>query len=238
MPSSPQGDQGMDWWLGFSQCWTPGRDGCVVWWDAWAAAGALAAVITTAVLGVVTYRLGRAANEASQLAVSLAGQESHRQRARDRKERILLLLQITGEISTNLDRVNALHAHLSEQESEGYFAANRAYRKDIVENMALITFPLTEKLADRYHYLDDVTGPKLVRAIGLYDSMRNNSETLLDGQSIPDLVGAHELLCLLLPRISHDLEVVRAAAAAAVRECGIDDARIAAAALAYREGEP
>lgn len=224
----------MNWWLGFSQCWPPGQNGCVVWWDAWAAMGALAAVITTAVLGVVTYRLGKAANVASQLAVSLASKESERQLARDRKERILLLMQITGEISTNRERLNALHAHLSEKESEGYFVADLAYRKDFMENMGLVAFPVTEKLADRYHYLDDLTGPRLVRAIGLFASMRNNYEILLNEQPVAELVKAHKLLVLVLPRIADDLEVVRLACASAVRECKVDDARIAGAAL--REG--
>lgn len=221
----------MDWWFGFSQCWPPGQDGCVVWWDAWAALGAMAAVITTAVLGVVTYRLGKAANVASQLAVSLASQESQRQLARDRKERILLLIQITGEISTNRERVNALHAHLSQMESEGYFAADVGYRKDFMENMGLVAFPITEKLADRYHYLDDLTGTKLVRAMGLFASMRNNYEVLLNEQPVEELVRAHGLLRLVLPRIAEDLEAVRLACAGAVRECGVDDAGIAGAAL-------
>lgn len=221
----------MDWWFGFSQCWPPGQDGCVVWWDAWAAVGAWAAVITTALLGFVTYRLGKTANDASQLAVSLASQETKRQLARDRKERILLLIQITGEISTNRERVKELHAHLSRMESEGYFAASVAYRKDVMENMGLIAFPITENLADRYHYLDDLTGTKLVRAMGLLASTRSNYEVLLNEQPVDELVRAHGLLRMVLPRIAEDLEAVRLACAGAVRECGVDDAGFGGAAL-------
>lgn len=220
----------MDWWVGFSQCWPPGQGGCVVWWDAWAAIGAFAAVITTAVLGVVTYRLGKAANVASKLAVSLASKEAQRQLARDRKERILLLMQVTPEISANRERINALHAHLSKEESEGFFLADVAYRKEFMEDMGQVAFPLTEKLADRYHYLDDQTGPRLVRGMGLFVSLHNNYRALLNEQPVEELAKAHKLLLAVLPRIAADLEVVRVACGAAVRECGVDNPRIADAA--------
>lgn len=45
MAASPQGDQGMSWWNAVSTCWPPGQDGCVVWWDAWAAMGTMVGVL-------------------------------------------------------------------------------------------------------------------------------------------------------------------------------------------------
>ncbi|MGV6483206.1 hypothetical protein ACTUVJ_000246 [Stenotrophomonas indicatrix] len=35
----------MSWWNAVSTCWPPGHDGCVVWWDAWAAMGTMTGVL-------------------------------------------------------------------------------------------------------------------------------------------------------------------------------------------------
>ncbi|MFT4408469.1 hypothetical protein ACLMOV_02390 [Stenotrophomonas muris] len=35
----------MSLWNAFSTCWPPGQDGCVVWWDAWAAMGTMIGVL-------------------------------------------------------------------------------------------------------------------------------------------------------------------------------------------------
>lgn len=35
----------MSWWNAFSTCWPPGQDGCVIWWDAWAAMGTMIGVL-------------------------------------------------------------------------------------------------------------------------------------------------------------------------------------------------
>ncbi|MBA0258303.1 hypothetical protein D7U93_11195 [Stenotrophomonas maltophilia] len=222
-------------WNGVSPCLAPGVGGCVVWWDAWAAIGALMGVLATTVLGVFTYRLGRAANRASALAVEIAGNEAKRQADRDRKERILLLLQITGEVSTNIERILELHAHLSDPLSEGYFVVNADYRNDFMNSMKRVAFPLAERLADRYHYLDGLTGPTLVRAIGMFSTMADNYVALLAEQPEAELRKAYRLLFTMLPIVAQDLEVVRLACAEAVKESRIDDARVARLALSVAD---
>lgn len=239
MPANPQGDLAMNYleqfWQGISPCMEPGIGGCVVWWDAWAAIGALLGVLATMVLGIFTYRLGRVANRASALAVEIAGNEARRQAERDKKERILLLLQITGEVSANKERILELHAHLSKPMSEGYFVGNAVYRNDFMTNLKRVTFPLADRLADRYHYLDGLTGPTLVRAIGMFSTMADNYVALLDEQPEAELRTAYRLLFTMLPIVAQDLEVVRLACAEAVKESRIDDARIARLALAVAD---
>ncbi|WP_143062945.1 hypothetical protein [Stenotrophomonas indicatrix] len=62
MLASPMGDQGMSWWKAFSTCWPPGQDGCVVWWDAWAAVGTVLAVVVA--LGLALVEHGRRRKDA------------------------------------------------------------------------------------------------------------------------------------------------------------------------------
>jgi len=238
MPPNPQGDQGMSMLDGVSQCLWPSKE-CVVWWDAWAAAGSLTSVAATVILGFVTYRLGRAANRASQLAVDLASQETKRQDERDRKEAILLLMQITGEVSTNRERIAGLHAQLLQPGSAVNFFADLQYRAEFMRSMGSVVFPLVDKLADRYHYLDDLIGVTLVRAVGLYATLHVNYQALLDEHDVEEVMRAHALLLTVLPAVVEDLEVVRLACAEAVRVSGIDNARIArhAAAVAEASGQ-
>lgn len=221
----------MSRWDGVFRCEKLGVEDCVVWWDAVGAMGTLVAIVTTAILGYVTYRLGKTANSASQLAVRLAGEEAIRQAARDKKERILLLVQITGEVTTNRGRILELHEHLAEPDSQARFVENSAYRADFMERMSRVSFPLVERLADRYHYLDGKTGPTLIRAVGMFATMQGSYLILLDEQPEGELRSAHALLFTMLPIIADDLEVVRLACSDAIRESGIDDARIARLAL-------
>lgn len=62
----------MSLWSGFSPCMNLGVDGCVVWWEAWAAVAAGGAALVTGVLGYVTYRLAVATTEATKTSVELA----------------------------------------------------------------------------------------------------------------------------------------------------------------------
>lgn len=62
MPSRRKGNLVMRWWNAFSTCWPPGQNGCVVWWDAWAAIGTLLAVAVA--LGLALIEHGRRRREA------------------------------------------------------------------------------------------------------------------------------------------------------------------------------
>lgn len=62
----------MSLWSGISPCMNLGVDGCVVWWEAWAAIAAGGAALVTGVLGYVTYRLAVATTEATKTSVKLA----------------------------------------------------------------------------------------------------------------------------------------------------------------------
>jgi hypothetical protein len=63
----------MSWLKAFSTCWPPGQDGCVVWWDAWAAIGTVLAVGVALFLALVEQGRRRkdAAGRSQWIAVAL-----------------------------------------------------------------------------------------------------------------------------------------------------------------------
>ncbi|MBN4936493.1 hypothetical protein JY409_00255 [Stenotrophomonas maltophilia] len=62
----------MSLWSGISPCMNLGVDGCVVWWEAWAAIAAGIAAAVTGVLGYMTFRLGVATTNATKASVDVA----------------------------------------------------------------------------------------------------------------------------------------------------------------------
>lgn len=221
----------MDFLDALSTCWWLGK-ACLPKWEAWAALASIAAVVTTGILGVVTYRLGKAANRASTLAVALAGRQAQEEDFRGHTERLLVLLQVAAEVISNMTFLQELVRQLSEQTSEGYFVVNRDYRGEVVRDLAQITFPVSMGLMDRLHYLDRGTSSRLVRAIGLLRTIGDSFSKVYVDPSPDELRQAHVQLHRNLPLAVADLAVVRQACEAAVRELGISDAAVVRAAMA------
>lgn len=221
----------MDFLDALSMCWWLGKE-CVPKWEAWAAIASIAAVVTTGILGVVTYRLGKAANRASRLAVALAGRQAKEGEFRGHTERLLVLLQVAAEVIANTGFLQELVRQLSEDTSEAYFVVNADYRREVVMDLAQITFPISAGLMDRLHYLDRGTSSRLVRAIALLRTISDSFSKVRVDPSPAELRQAHVQLHRNLPLAIADLEVVRQACEAAVRELGIADAAVVRAAMA------
>lgn len=221
----------MDFLNALSECWWLGQQ-CVPSWNAWAGFGALASVATTGILGMFTYRLGKAANRASDLAVELAANEYKRQEQRDSREQVLVLMQIAGEITTNRKKVLEIIEHLSAVGSQAYLMVSREYRADLLANLKKISFPLTADVTDRLHYLDSLVGATLVRATAMFSSIQAPFLAELENLEEEERRQAHEILTFTLSLIAEDLELVRLACEAAIKQVGIDDARVARQALA------
>jgi len=193
--------------------------------------GAIAAVLSTSVLIVFTYRLGRAANRASHTAVEIAHAESRRQAFRDAKERVLVLMQITGEVSTKREHILDIVRHLGEDGSEAYFLVNQHYREDVFGHIARINFPLTVALTDRVHYLESKVGGSLVRAVGLFRTIQENYLEEREGVTQEEWGEVFRLLGLTLPAVAADLALVQNACKLAVAELGLENYDLAKAAV-------
>jgi len=167
----------MDFLEALSVCWWLGQE-CVPKWEAWAAVAGIAAVVTTGSLGVLTYRLGKAANRASNLAVALAGRQAKDQEFRGHTERLLVLLQVAAEVITNANYLQEIMQLLSEEGSEAYFVVNAEYRGDVARCLAKVSFPMSTTLMDRLHYLDRGTSSRLVRANALLRTISESFSTL------------------------------------------------------------
>lgn len=228
----------MSMWEGVSRCWPPGTDGCVIWWDAWVvfysalgAGIAALAVLATVFLGTMTLRLGQAANAASAAAVKIADEEARRQRRRDKKERTLVLVQINAEVLRNREQIVKLYTKVTQPQAVQSFSLNTNFRESLLEDILKIEFPITEKLTDRLHYLDDIVGPTLVRCIGVLGSTAQSLRA-----QVPQVVTENYKDHLLLLQCSlgvlvEDLGTVRAACSSEIARSQIDAKRIARGSL-------
>ncbi|MDQ4681406.1 hypothetical protein [Stenotrophomonas maltophilia group sp. RNC7] len=243
MPADPQRQFDMcliifyllDWgllaqiWSGMSPCMTPGLGDCVVWWDAFAAVGAIGAVIATVVLGVFTYRLGVAANNASDAALKLAADEEKRQKTREGREKTLVLVQINGEVTDNQKELADIHRRLDGPLADELFVTDDIFRQAMLDRLTKVEFPITNQLVDRLHYLDDPIGPALVRCVAMLRSLNRKGAAVRDGRDRTNTREHYQVLCIATQVLSEDLESVRLACAKAIIDSGVDASRIARA---------
>ncbi|WP_188489290.1 hypothetical protein [Stenotrophomonas maltophilia] len=224
-------------WSGFSPCMTPGQGDCVVWWDAWAAGGTWAAAVVASVgiavawigIGVTTgsayfvWRLGAEANRASNLAVSIAKSEADRQRSRDRKERVLVLLQLNGEVSRNQKIAGQLRQTIGDPVGSKKFVDDYIFRSDVIKDLTTIEFPTAERLVDRLHYLGEAEGPALARSVGMIESLNREYENGMGQPDQQNLILHRAAICLVLDAMIIDLGLISAACRAEIIESGIDN---------------
>lgn len=233
---------------GVSQCWPLAKD-CVVWWDAWAAIGALAGawvaliavavslltVLSTVFLGIMTLNLGRAANQASETAVEISRVDFERQRYRDETERLLVLVQIAGEIATGHDWIVAEIERLASGDSRRSFAESANYRSNVFRRLAGLQFPISESVTDRLHYLDRGVSSKLLRSTNMLKMLQAYGHTWGSPGSVVKLDDAHGVLAVTLHIVKCDLGDVRSACQAAVQDAGIAVPNIAEDYEKFRE---
>lgn len=104
----------MSVWSGISPCMNLGVDGCVVWWEAWAAIAAGIAAAVTGVLGYMTFRLGVATTSATRTSVEIAAAVKRRDDELKVREMQFLGRLIFPEIVQNAVHYKKLSVELSQ----------------------------------------------------------------------------------------------------------------------------
>ncbi|TGW19223.1 hypothetical protein E4417_10485 [Stenotrophomonas maltophilia] len=203
-----------------SQCWWLGKT-CAPEWEAWAVAVGGVAVVTTAVLGIVTYRLGKVANRASAAAVKIAGFQADKQAYREESERLLVLVQIIAEVSSNAGLLGHLLGLLSQENSEAAFITDKDFQNRIFGRLNKLSFPSLERVRDRLHYLDRKTAACFVRAIGMFELLQSGDKHRDGTETQDELRTGFRALRVTIPWIIEDLRVVEAEGVAAVNRLGI-----------------
>jgi hypothetical protein len=211
----------LDFLDALGSCWWLSKT-CLPNWGAWSAAAGVAAVVTTAILGFVTYRLGKAANRASAVAVQIAGSQAEKQAYRDESERLLVLMQITVEVSGNAQLLSHLLGLLSQPGSEAVFTSNKSYQDGIFNRLNRLSFPSTEQVQDRLHYLDRATGASLVRAVGMFRLLQSSDKHRDGTETKDELRAGLSAMRETIPLIVGDLQLVEAECVAAVHRLGLN----------------
>lgn len=211
----------MEFFDALSRCWWLGKE-CVPEWDAWAAGAGFAAVVATVILGVVTYRLGRVANSATSLATEIALHQVKREDFRSETEELLVLIQITGEVSTNRQRISDLLGELhGGGVGEAHFVLDESTRRNVFTQIERIRFPLTAAVTDRLHFLDRKIAACLLRATSIIALVQDGCASASPDDTREEHKDAHNALLKVLPMVVADLEVVRVACEQSVNRLGI-----------------
>lgn len=225
---------------GVSQCWPLAKD-CVVWWDAWAAIGAVAsawvglvalkvsvgAVLATIFLGYMTLNLGVAANKASDAAVALAAREAEIREKRDHDESLILLLRVAGEISDTQTYLRNIREDVAPENGGKEFLESHEVRERVLSEWKQIRFPNYEACVDRLHYLPVAVAGRMARLVGLHGSFDSGirDEPTPPQEQAAEALAAFELISRLLLR---DIDVIQVACMDAVCQLEMDDAKVVA----------
>lgn len=217
----------MEFFDALSNCWWLGKQ-CVPEWDAWAAGAAFVAVVATVILGVVTFRLGKAANKATALATDIALHQVKAEEFRSETEELLVLVQVTGEVSINQQRVSDLLVHLDGGGlGDVHFIRSEKFRSEIFAQIESLRFPLTEAVTGRLHYLDRKIAARLIRAAALVSIVQDGCRNASPHDTEDDLRHAHGGLVKVLPMVIADLKIVRIACEESVTRLGIENRDLA-----------
>jgi len=161
------------------------------------------------------------------LAVSIAKSEAERQNEKDRKERILVLFQLNGEVSRNIKKIASLQGRLLDFVGSQRFVQDYVFRSDVIEELATIKFPTVDALVDRLHYLRGTEGPGLARSVGMIRSLNDEYMTGISPANEENFILHRAAICIVLEAMISDLKVIKAAYDDAVISSGIDNAIIA-----------
>lgn len=230
-------------WNGISPCMEPGVGDCVVWWDAWAViAGASAVAIAIGALivawlgiGVTTasafavWKLGIAANSASNKATRIAAGEARRSRNesvrrvfREETEELLVLIQVHGEVSLALGVAKNVVRNL---EGGGLgkqlFLTDKQFRRAVFDDTSRLDFPMVASAMDRMHFVDRKISGSLLRATSVAKLAKETYRFHDVDGATANYLDVYESLSFLLPSVCDDLDVVRLACELAVHRMGI-----------------
>ncbi|HEL5038937.1 TPA: hypothetical protein UOA93_000682 [Stenotrophomonas maltophilia] len=209
-----------------SPCWLLGQN-CVPRWEAWAVVLAAVAVEVaylaigaTVFLGLMTLKLGQAANRATAAALAVAEGEANARQIAEENERLMILCAITPEVS--FAETNA-HRAIETLQIWGWskFSKTTDMQQWAFESANFFSFPVCESYKDRIHLLGQPFASKLVRAIGIGRTLKSFEFDYVQGR--PEHRNAHfDLLIARLQAIELDVsevsaECVRAGEAAGIR---------------------
>jgi len=133
----------------------------------------------------------------------------------------LVLIQITGEVAGNRALIGNLLAHLMHPFSEALFVTDYHYREGVFDSMESLTFPLTQSVMDRVHYLDRKTGACLVRGYGHCQMLQEACRKRGAGEEGAALRKMHTFIVDGLPLIAEDLQEVQYECELAAHQAGI-----------------
>ncbi|WP_459048019.1 hypothetical protein [Stenotrophomonas sp. PSU_St99] len=188
-----------------SSCWFLGKT-CKPEWNAWAVGVAALGIAATVFLGVMTLRLGKAANRATAAALALAQAEAKAREVAESNERQLILASITAEVSLAESKagraVEALEAWGWEN-----FAGDAYKQRWAFEGMRVFLFPVCESFKDRLHLLGQPLASRLVRAIGFGQNL-STFEFDYVNCAMEDRPLQFELMIVRLKAIKQDLGAV------------------------------
>ncbi|PNY71531.1 hypothetical protein C1750_14900 [Stenotrophomonas pavanii] len=196
---------------------------------------AVAAVAATVFLGLMTLKLGRAANAASRAALDIAAAEANARAKASMDERHMLLMWISGEIAITQEHCSEVLREISTPGAKALFLQEPAVRLNIADLVDGISFPITQSRHDRLHVLGHPLAAKLGRAIGLATVMRSQFRKNCVGPH-EDSETAWQALELVIPIIRTDLESIGDAVFETTVELGIADPKVVARASGLAGG--
>lgn len=225
----------MSWTDGFSRCAAPGTD-CIVWWDAWAVVVSIVGIGATVFLGIMTLKLGEAANAASKAALDISVADANLREKRDHDERLILLMRVTGEVSYAWQVLTTVLATVARDDADQISILHHQVRADLMRDLRGISFSTFSHIADRLHVIGNPVAAQLARAVGLLDLTIRAIDVTTEPTTgeLPSDLGAS--LRAIIPMVLSDLVVVKSECEAAVRELGLDDPQAAAIGEAMRTG--
>ncbi|MDT3454678.1 hypothetical protein ROV80_05395 [Stenotrophomonas pavanii] len=207
---------------GVSQCWPIAHD-CHIWWEAWSAIGAVAAVLTgiTAIcvawvgIGVTSasayavWRLGIAANRASQEATRIAGVQAERTSYKDDTEQLLVLVQVAPELVNARIKVERILAGLNHDSLGGMaFATDKEYRDEFLAAADKLSLPILGEITGRLHYVDRPTAARMLRIKGVVETIQADCRNLNGQESEDELLHFHRTVFVTLRLAAADLAAV------------------------------
>jgi hypothetical protein len=162
---------------GVVQCFPLSRT-CEVWWEAWAAAAALAAIpvaigavfaawLSTLVTGVgawAVYRLGRETNDFADLTRRIASDDRSR-------EATFILASIAADVINSFGAC-AFIASKQEQICDWYIKEDKDLCDFVSERMEDVEIPIEASIFSRLHVLDAEDAISLARARGFINVAR------------------------------------------------------------------
>lgn len=211
----------MSWMDGISRC-SPLGAHCVVWWEAWAVVAAVIGVAATLFVGLMTLRLGKAANAASKAALEISLADAKLRIQRDRDERLILLMRMHPEVKFAVNNLERLCEKIGPEPGPEILESHPPpILSGIYQVLDAIAFPEYGAVGDRLYILGNPLAARLARGVKLYEVVR----FAVRSQSRPeDMIFPSNLASALrieLPPVLEDLRVVNAECEAAEEELGL-----------------